>query len=137
MSFEAIVSVIADERTVRTARRDYRATVLELLQAVGYAPTMEHVSRLRAIDREEAAVVVERCIRLDLANGLPCIEVHAAEDLAARLMDCFDAGTTFLTNATWDGERLSSWTDVSRATFDSGIIAIGNVSAIVWFEDED
>jgi hypothetical protein len=69
----------------------------------------------------------------------------AATALAAEFLSRFGETARFYTNGTFpphDERRpagwMGSWDPITRATFDTGVIAVDDVTVgLLWFEDED
>jgi hypothetical protein len=94
----------------------------------------------REIDRPEAERVATLILTRDLAYGSPCIPEVAAHDYLQRFFSAFAANARFFTNGSHDGPRsgLSTWTPLTRATFDTGIFVLDETRVgFLWAEDED
>ena len=87
------------------------------------------------ISDQEAQILVEDFLYLDLAYNIPGMMVHEAPPLAARFMTFTRAPRTCLTNTR---SRRESWHPLSNATFDAGVVCIDAEQVVfLWVEDED
>jgi len=94
----------------------------------------------REINRQEAERVATLILTRDLAYGSECIPEAAALEYLRRFLSAFAADARFFTNGTIDGPklRLSNWTPITDATFDTGIFVLDETSVgFLWAEDED
>lgn len=99
----------------------------------------------RTVNQSLAARIIELILRRDLAYGGPLLKPETAQAAARTFFDLFAPPSLFLTNSHFDSEgdpaillSQRSWTPITDATFDTGIIAVntGRVG-IFWAEDED
>jgi hypothetical protein len=102
------------------------------------APTID---QLEEIDAEAARRVLGYLLTHDLAYSVAAAPPDRAGELAAAFISTLRTPTRWWTNN--DGlsrtpPRLTGWTPLTRATFDSGVIGVDDRSVlIVWFMDED
>ena len=95
------------------------------------------------IDGDSATALVDELLREDLAYGAPCVEPAVARMYAERFVRTVGPARYF--TAAWspvehspNGGFSQTFTSISDATFDRGVIAIGvSHSAIFWVRDED
>ena len=87
------------------------------------------------ISGQEAQILVEDFLYLDLAYNMPGMMVDEAPALAARFMTFTGAPRTCLTNIR---SRRETWHPLSNATFDAGVVCIDAEQVVfLWVEDED
>jgi hypothetical protein len=92
----------------------------------------------------DAIRVLRNILPYDLAYRAEIMPSELAAELADRFCAPVPAAIRYLTNGTWragpsdDLEAPSSWCPITDATFDAGIVAVGeSYLAVVWVEDED
>jgi hypothetical protein len=99
----------------------------------------------RELTRGNACDVLERVLGRDLAYGGQTMSATTAKELAEEFITLFPDHASFYTNGVFppredyrDGGWAGSWDPITRATFDTGVIAVGadNVG-LLWIEDED
>ena len=91
------------------------------------------------LTRADAVSVLTRVLHRDLAYSAPIMPNELASHLAARALSFFDDSASFFTNRSLaEGQSTGSWEPVSSATFDTGVIAVGQAYvAVIWCMDED
>lgn len=129
-------------------------TVLEL---VPYQPAPEGLdaaaaqagyralgSRWCELSRERAQEVLAALLHRDMAYRAETLPRTEAERIAGAFFELFGGPLRCYSNSDWEPDDpggslgVTSWDPISRATFDSGIVATdGVVTALFWFEDED
>lgn len=118
----------------------YNEGLEKLLPRLGLAAKPE---ALTEISREIAGKIIRTVLWHDLAYGSEIMPEHEAQLFAQQLMnELTDADSRFYTNSDWsevDGKPfLSSWSELTEATFDAGIIIVNlDYAAVVWVQDED
>jgi hypothetical protein len=104
------------------------------------------VSTLREIDAASARHLVRLVLERDLAYGAPLMDFDRASQLTDAFMEKFaGAHARFFTNGNlheFHGDRLgtasASWSPMTSATFDTGVLVLGSESSgCLWVEDED
>lgn len=89
----------------------------------------------RTLDRVAARDAIERTLRKTPAYGAEWVEPQSAKRVADAFVACFSPQATFWTNL---GKVSGSWTPLTSATFDAGVVAADDVAAgILWTADED
>ena len=75
----------------------------------------------------------------DLAYHAEIMPAHEASQLVAQFFDlCCTSGCRFFTNGDFSVKRSASWTAATEATFDTGVLVVGQDRAgCLWVEDED
>lgn len=110
------------------------------------AISIDEVDRsLKPVDSAEKAVrILTYLLNRDMAYGDELIPETKANEFAHHFIALFDHETArYFSNSGWDehspfGTGMSYWTDLTDATFNSGIIVIDkNTIGVAWFEDED
>jgi len=98
----------------------------------------------REVLPHEAARILRNVLHRDLAYTAEIMPVEVAEQFAARFHAIFSTTTRYFTNGTWGAgrsvyaEQPASWSPLTEATFDAGIVAVGKgFLALAWVEDED
>ncbi|MDH6269107.1 hypothetical protein M2360_004533 [Rhizobium sp. SG_E_25_P2] len=107
---------------------------------VGYPTSLDDpfaTGGMVRLNRRQAAHVLAVAASTSLAYDRPCparSEVDAAAEAIGELAD--DAA--FFGNGLWDPAALSSWTPLTAATFDCGLIGYDAEQAFIfWVEEED
>jgi hypothetical protein len=97
----------------------------------------------REISREEAASLLAAVIERDLAYRAPRLGAAPAGSAAAEFLGIFSGpDALFFTNGelglTHSLGKTGAWAPLTRATFDTGVVAIeGKKLGVFWIEDED
>lgn len=137
--------------TLRAIERGAGSTAIQVADALGHASGLKAIGQSwRAIDRDDAAIVLARCLRFDLAYHAPLMATNEADALVQAILAFPGDAREFLTNGSWakpstyrrGGESGivvgPSWTPLSTATFDAGVVAVSDERAVIcWIEDED
>jgi len=97
---------------------------------------------LHVVKRIHAAKILAHLLWKDLAYHSETMPFDIATDLARMFVeDHSESGTKFYVNADWSRYhqmRAFSWSGLTDATFDGGVIAITpTIASCVWVEDED
>lgn len=106
---------------------------------LGYTPA---VDALRAIDLEEAAGLLEWLYRESVAYGACGPVANRVLDEVYEALQDLRSDAAFWTNGDWyrrlKGGASASWTPLSDATFDVGVIGRDADNAFIfWIEEED
>lgn len=100
----------------------------------------------RIVDESRAREILHYVLSLDLAYDQELESSSLAEELTQYFIMQFSGTTTYYTNADFDYDRgfgkglfgLRSWSPLSKAIFDTGVIAINEEKVgILWVEDND
>jgi len=94
----------------------------------------------RKISKAQARVLTKRILHRDLAYNGKAMSAAKAEALTHRFFECFDGeNVRYYTNGDFYTDNAShSWNPATSATFDTGILVMGNALAgCFWVEDED
>jgi hypothetical protein len=98
----------------------------------------------REVVPDQAAKILRNVLHRDLAYTVEIMPVEVAEQFAARFRSIFPTTTRYFTNGTWRAGRSGefehpvSWSPLTDATFDAGIVAVGEgFVGLAWVEDED
>ena len=106
-------------------------------------------SLIKISDKKLACDIITILIHQDLAYDAEMIPLEEAALLANKFFSLFSNQAAYFFNSTWNEHEhsqvdkdfklgLSSWTSLTEATFDSGIIICDNDKiGIAWFADED
>ncbi|BAH40501.1 MAG TPA: hypothetical protein DGD08_04585 [Gemmatimonas aurantiaca] len=97
------------------------------------------------VSAADAHAIVTTLLHRDLAYGTKLMSLAAASDLATPMFDAVPEPHTYFTNGDWtmnpsgNGEAtLHGWNPISDATFDSGVVCLGDGrAAVFWIQDED
>ena len=100
------------------------------------------------VDEPAALAILQRLLHEDMAYNSELMSVADAEFLANTFIELFrKQNGRYFSNGNWHlpHEEIEpnvlahpGWTPATDATFDGGILAIGDSSSgCVWFEDED
>ncbi|MGV3707777.1 MAG: hypothetical protein ACO1Q7_02980 [Gemmatimonas sp.] len=95
------------------------------------------------ISANDAHAIVATLLHRDLAYGAELMTFSRASDLSTALLDSVAEPHRYFTNGDWavgdEGEAtFNGWNPISDATFDSGIVCIGDGhAALFWVQDED
>ncbi|MDQ6612160.1 MAG: hypothetical protein M3Y64_06980 [Gemmatimonadota bacterium] len=99
-----------------------------------------------AISAADAHAIATALLYRDLAYQTKIMPIAEAADLATQFLDLAPEPHSYFTNGDWttaiDANHtiatLNGWDPISDATFDSGVVCVGDgVAAILWVEDED
>lgn len=96
------------------------------------------------ISAADAHAIVTTLLHRDLAFQGEIMPLATASELATQFFDPIPEPHAYFTNAEWthdDGSELATlhgWTPISDATFDSGVVCLGDGrAALLWMQDED
>jgi hypothetical protein len=140
-----VVRVASTERALLGSARELRENIRVADALARFLGLRRLGSAWRTISREEAHAALAAVLTHDLAYESECIAPPVAASFAEEFLGRFDSGAAFLTNgefppvsptkaAGWRG----SWTPLTEATFDTGVIAVDTARAgLLWVEDED
>ena len=99
-----------------------------------------------SLSESKAAQLVRDVLAHDLAYDGELMPSADAANLAAGFMAHVGGAAQFFTNGSWceapavtpTVKRGASWEPLSRATFDAGVVGVGDDrAALLWVEDED
>jgi hypothetical protein len=95
--------------------------------------------RMIQLDAKSAKIVLVTFLSRSFAGHGDCIPSARAQELAdAFVADVGGQAATFYTNGYWEEPTPRSWTPLTDAVFDGGLIAIGSsIAACVWIEEDD
>ena len=101
----------------------------------------------KEIDELAASRLVRMVLHRDIAYNAEIMPEARAAELADTFLAQFGSGTRYFSNGTWHLQSVvrpdgvvcgPNWDPVTRATFDTGVLAIGpERSGCLWVEDED
>jgi hypothetical protein len=95
-------------------------------------------SEWHEIDAQHAEAVLTQVLHRDLAYQAEVMPMDRAMSLARALIAHCGTRSKFATNTADIPGRLSTWFPASDATFDCGVLIIGDrACAVYWIEDED
>jgi hypothetical protein len=125
-----------------TTSDDSRQVADALVRSLGFRVLG---SEWRELTRATACDALERVLERDLAYGGQTMSATAAKRLAEEFVSLFPVQASYYTNGVFppradyrDGGWAGSWDPITRATFDTGVIAVGTDHAgLLWIEDED
>jgi hypothetical protein len=104
----------------------------QLAKVLAHFQLRPDASNLRAIDANEARLILERLLGESLAYGTRQMSPDEAAQTAREVVDLIESAS-FFTNI-----QGRSWSPMTDATFDAGLIGVGEESSLcVWFEEED
>lgn len=97
------------------------------------------------ISAADALAIATTLLHRDLAYRSDIMPLAIASELATQLFDPVPEPHVYFTNGEWtidDDESglatLHSWTPISKSSFDSGIVCLGDGRAgVLWVQDED
>ena len=93
------------------------------------------------LDRAGAHAAIERGLRRTPAYNTEWVTASKAGQVADAFVACFHPDAEFLTNGDlWlpNEDDSASWTGVTSATFDTGVVAVADAAAgTLWVTDED
>lgn len=102
------------------------------------------------ISGADAHAIVTTLLHRDLASNTELMSLAKASDLATRFFDLVPEPHTYFTNGDWTTSSdarsdpthplatLEGWDPISDATYDSGVVCVGEGSAaVLWVEEED
>jgi hypothetical protein len=110
--------------------------ILELAREFGLH---DDPSAFVPITGSDAVALVASILHKDMAYSHPMMSEERAKELARQFLEQFGAEAKFYSNG-WTGWETgsTSWNPVTDATFDTGVLIIGNDrSGCIWVEDED
>ena len=121
--------------------RDQLGRVVKLALGAAFEPesALEDALDVR-LDRATAHTAIERGLRRTPAYDAEWVNVSKGRQVADAFVACFHSDAEFLTNGyLWlSNEDTRAWTPLTSATFDTGIVAVDDVTAgILWVTDED
>jgi hypothetical protein len=89
------------------------------------------------LNREEAAHVLAVAGTTSLAYGRAAPRQSSLEDSKCALGDLADSAT-FIGNGRWEDAPCVSWTPLTNATFECGVMGFDSAHAFIfWVEEED
>jgi len=97
----------------------------------------------KPFNKYDAERLVTSILHKDMAYQYECMEIGLARATMRRFFDLFSDSARFYSNAEFrpaSGGLVSigSYQSITKATFDSGIVAIDdNHIGLIWVEDED
>ncbi|BAZ33190.1 hypothetical protein NIES4074_57000 [Cylindrospermum sp. NIES-4074] len=97
-------------------------------------------SRWKPINQTAAKKILTLIMTKDLAYGGEIMSLPVATALIVKLFNFFPGDRQFFTNASFENDytSISTWDSITKATFDTGIIIVGNNRiGILWAKDED
>lgn len=118
----------------------YNEGLEQLLPRLGLAAKPE---ALTEISREIAGKIIRTVLWHDLAYGGELMPEHEAKQFAQQFLDEFtNADSMLYTNSDWseidDKPFLNSWSELTEATFDAGVLILNHdYAAVLWVQDED
>jgi hypothetical protein len=106
------------------------------------------------ISGADALAIVTTLLHRDLASNTELMSLAQASDLATRFFDLVPEPHTYFTNGDWTTSSdptldatsasthplatLEGWDPISDATYDSGVVCVGEGSAaVLWVEEAD
>jgi hypothetical protein len=126
------------------SKQPTRPTVPELAREFGLS---DEASSYKEIDVAAARLLIRSVLHQDMAYKAEVMPESLAAHLADRFLAQFGPGARYFSNGSWhlppivraDGIVCGpSWDPVTAATFDTGVLAIGDERAgCLWIEDED
>ncbi len=99
-----------------------------------------------AISAHDAHAIATFVLHRDLAGNAAIMREAEASELATAFLDLAPEPHSYFTNGEWTAALSSAdatansvaWDPISDATFDAGIICLGDgMAAMLWVEDED
>ncbi len=129
------------ERTAPVDPRDYRAVVDEFVTTFGFTGLGDEWIE---VGIDAAKTLVRRILFKDLAYSIAMMSDDEAALLTERFFGLFNGSVRCFTNgnlvvpAADPAEVPGSWTPITEATFDAGVVCLGGSRiGILWVEDED
>jgi hypothetical protein len=121
---------------------DARQVADDLVRIVGFRTLG---TKWRELTPESACAALERVLGRDLAYGVQAMSSSTAQELSREFITLFSGRSFFYTNGDFpppeeyrEGGWAGSWDPVTRATFDTGVVAVGgDHTGLLWIEDED
>lgn len=113
------------------------ASVVRALGLRGPDEGYENTALIR-ITAEVARSVIEGLLTKDLAYGSDILPAEDANFLATTFLSYFPGGTFYTNGELALPGQVATWTSMTDATFDAGVLAMTNDNAgLLWVEDED
>lgn len=107
----------------------------EFVETLGFGGLAEDWEE---IDRQMAQTILQIVLYRDLAYNVEIMTAQRACQLAERFLALFTEQARHFTNAVFESGRLSMWSGITEATFDTGVICFDNkLVGILWVQDED
>jgi hypothetical protein len=140
-----VVRVASADRGLLGPSRELRESIRVADALARFLGLRRLGSAWRTISREEARAALAAVLTHDMAYEGECMSPSVAASFVEEFLVGFDSGAVFLTNgefppfsptkpAGWRG----SWTPLTEATFDTGVVAVDAARAgLLWVEDED
>lgn len=104
----------------------------------------EKPEALEEVSGEKARAILEAVLAHDMAYKSEAMPRNRAAQLASEFIESQLPETRFFVNADWtvyfyDAKSKGfSWTNLTDATFDAGVVAISDrFASCIWAEDED
>ena len=126
---------------VRPPSADLITWLDSVLSDVGFRPLS---GAWREVSRPDAVSVVQNILHRDLAYRAEIMPAWLAAELANRFCELFPESTRYFTNGTWETgpsgqpDQARTWSPLTEATFDAGVIAVTDgFVGVAWAEDED
>jgi hypothetical protein len=92
----------------------------------------------REIDRPAAREILEAVLHRDLAYGVEMMTPGRARELAEQFLELFSGESRFFTNGVFKNGRLSMYSGITGATFDTGVVCLDpHRIGLLWVQDED
>ena len=121
---------------------DARQIADDLVRSVGFRTLG---TKWRELTPERACAALERVLGRDLAYGGQAMNSATAQELSRDFITLFSGRSFFYTNGDFpapeeyrEGGWAGSWDPVTRATLDTGVVAVdGDHAGLLWIEDED
>lgn len=137
-----LTCVVRDQHTEESAnQKGFLSIIDEFVQGFGFKGLGDSWIEISA---EAAKAVAREVLFRDLAYRAAMMSEQESRDLSDAFVSLFAGSTRFFTNGNLivpdadPSEVPGSWTANSEATFDTGIVCLGNARiGILWVEDED
>jgi len=128
-----IVAFRVEERPSNTGSAT--AMLDEFVETLGFDGLRED---WKEIDRRMAQTILQAVLYRDLAYNAEIMTAKRACQLAEQFLALFTEQARYFTNAVFESSRLSMWSGITEATFDTGVICFDNkLVGILWVQDED
>lgn len=127
----------------------WEEAVIEYFPMAGVSAEIFKESLIEIASSKLDCDILVRLLHQDLAYDVEIMPLKKATSFANRFFSIFSSEAAYFSNSTWNKNEysttennfefgLSSWTSLTDATFDSGIIVCdGDRIGIAWFADED